>query len=177
MRLVIEPGLASANYWRDLWRYRELLYFPRLARRRGALQANRRSASLGAHPAGLDHGGVRRASAAASASAPARACPTRCWCLRRSCRGSSSRPRCSDASASLIGNANLITKVYFPRLIVPLAAVVTALVDFLITLGLLAALMVWYGVAPSWQMLLLPVFVLLALRCSSLGLRACCWRR
>ena len=74
----------------------------------------------------------------------------------------------SDSSVSLLGNSNLISKVYFPRLLIPGAAVVTALVDFLITLGLLAALMFWYGVAPGWQVLTLPVFVLLTL-CLSLG--------
>ena len=52
--------------------------------------------------------------------------------------------------------------VVFPRLIIPLAAVVTSLVDFLITLGLLVLLMLWYGFAPGWQMLLLPAFVVLA---------------
>ena len=54
-----------------------------------------------------------------------------------------------EASMSLIGNTNLISKVYFPRLIIPLAAVATALVDFAITLVLLAALMAWYGVSPD----------------------------
>jgi lipopolysaccharide transport system permease protein len=68
----------------------------------------------------------------------------------------------TESSGSLIGNANLISKVYFPRLIIPAAAVVTAFVDFVITLGLLAALMLWYGIAPGWQVLTLPAFVLLA---------------
>ena len=54
----------------------------------------------------------------------------------------------TEASASLIGNASLLSKVYFPRLIIPGAAVVTAIVDFVITLVLLAVLMAWYGVAP-----------------------------
>src|SRR5206468_309479 len=56
---------------------------------------------------------------------------------------------------------NLISKIYFPRLIIPCAAVVTSLVDFLITLGLLALLMLWYGIAPGWQLVGLPLFVLL----------------
>ena len=64
--------------------------------------------------------------------------------------------------ASLVGNASLISKVYFPRLLIPAAAVVTAFADFLITLGLLALLMLWYGVAPGWSTLALPFFAALA---------------
>jgi lipopolysaccharide transport system permease protein len=74
----------------------------------------------------------------------------------------------SESSNSLIGNANLISKVYFPRLIVPAGSVITAFVDFLITLGLMAALMLWYQFAPDWRLLTLPLFMLLAV-CASLG--------
>ena len=65
--------------------------------------------------------------------------------------------------ASVIANANLISKVYFPRLLVPMATVVVALIDFAISLTILAGLMIWYGVVPGWQILLLPLFVALAL--------------
>jgi lipopolysaccharide transport system permease protein len=68
----------------------------------------------------------------------------------------------SEASMSLIGNANLISKVYFPRLIVPMAAVMVAFIDFLISLAILVALMVWYAFLPGWQVLLLPVFTAVA---------------
>ena len=68
----------------------------------------------------------------------------------------------SEASNSLINNANLISKVYFPRLIVPTATVVVAFVDFLITFSILLVLMAWYQYLPSWQMLVLPGFILLA---------------
>ncbi len=77
------------------------------------------------------------------------------------CPGSSS-PALSESSGSLIGNANLISKVYFPRLIIPGSAVITALVDFLITLGLMALLMLWYRVAPDWRLLTVPLFMALA---------------
>jgi lipopolysaccharide transport system permease protein len=72
----------------------------------------------------------------------------------------------SDASNSLIGNGSLISKVYFPRLIVPTATVVVAFVDFLISFVLLIAMMAWYRYAPTWQILALPAFVLLAFCCS-----------
>ena len=71
-----------------------------------------------------------------------------------------------DASNSLIGNANLISKVYFPRMIVPAATVVTAFVDFLISLLIMAGMMVYYQFLPGWNMLLLPAFILLALMAS-----------
>ena len=71
-----------------------------------------------------------------------------------------------EASNSLVGNANLIGKVYFPRLIIPCAAAVVALVDFAINLVMLFGLMLWYGYLPSWQMLLLPGFVALAVLAS-----------
>jgi lipopolysaccharide transport system permease protein len=66
----------------------------------------------------------------------------------------------TESAGSLIANTNLISKIYFPRLIVPFAAVITALVDFVITLGMLALLMAWYGFGPGWQLLFLPLLVL-----------------
>jgi homopolymeric O-antigen transport system permease protein len=72
----------------------------------------------------------------------------------------------ADASNSLIGNANLISKVYFPRLIVPISAVMVAFVDFLIGFVILVALMVWYQFMPGWQILLLPVFAGIAFMAS-----------
>src|SRR5439155_10928906 len=71
-----------------------------------------------------------------------------------------------EASNSLIGNERLISKVYFPRLIIPTATVVTAFVDFLISFVILLGLMLYYRFAPSWNILLLPVFILMALLAS-----------
>ena len=67
------------------------------------------------------------------------------------------------SGAGLVGNANLISKVYFPRLIIPFAAVVTPAVDFLLSFVILLGLMVWYGITPTWGVLFLPLFLLLAL--------------
>ncbi len=69
----------------------------------------------------------------------------------------------STSSACLKANQNLITKVYFPRLIIPLAASVSGLLDFLLGVGTLAVLMLVTGIAPSWSLLALPAFVLLAI--------------
>jgi lipopolysaccharide transport system permease protein len=71
-----------------------------------------------------------------------------------------------EAANSVLSNANLISKVYFPRMIVPLATVLVVMIDFAVSLSILAGVMIWYGVAPGWQILLLPVFVVLALLAS-----------
>lgn len=77
----------------------------------------------------------------------------------------------TGASGSLVGSANLVTKVYFPRLILPISKTVSGLVDLLVAFLLLACLMAWYRVVPGWPLLLLPVFVAIAmLTAFSLGL-------
>ena len=68
----------------------------------------------------------------------------------------------SDASSSLISDSNLISKVYFPRIIVPTATLGVAFVDFLISFSIMIALMAWYQFLPGWQLLFLPIFVVLA---------------
>jgi lipopolysaccharide transport system permease protein len=68
----------------------------------------------------------------------------------------------SEASGSLIGNANLITKVYFPRLIVPASSVIVSLVDFGISFLLMLVLFIWFRFVPSWHMIFLPIFTLTA---------------
>src|SRR5262245_58799875 len=69
----------------------------------------------------------------------------------------------SRSGVSLVGSASLITKVYFPRLIVPISAAVAPLVDFAVAFAILLAMMAWFGIAPTWGMLALPLFLLLAL--------------
>jgi lipopolysaccharide transport system permease protein len=67
------------------------------------------------------------------------------------------------ASGSLVGSASLVTKVYFPRLILPLCKTLSGLVDVAVAFGLLALMLAWYRVVPGWPLLLLPVFVFVAL--------------
>jgi lipopolysaccharide transport system permease protein len=69
----------------------------------------------------------------------------------------------SRSGVSLVGSANLISKVYFPRLIIPLSAAVAPLVDFAMAFVILLAMMAWFGIAPTWGVLALPLFLLLAL--------------
>jgi len=74
----------------------------------------------------------------------------------------------SQSSASLVASANLIKKIYFPRLVIPIASVLSALVDFLIALVVLFGMMLAYGIVPGWNALWLPLLILLAL-VTSLG--------
>src|SRR5216117_574706 len=69
----------------------------------------------------------------------------------------------SEASNSLITNANLISKIYFPRLVVPAGSVIISFVEFSITLGLMAMLMLYFQFVPDWRVLALPLFVVLAM--------------
>lgn len=160
---VLEAGRAERHYWRDLWRYRELLYI--LAWRDVVVRY--KQTAIGVAWALLQplaqmvvmvvifskvaqlpsDGGAPYALMVFAAMLP--------WQFFAT--------SVSAASMSLVGNANLISKVYFPRLIIPAAAVVTSLVDFLIAFAILVALMAWYGYAPTWRMLTLPIFMLLAL--------------
>lgn len=159
MRLVIEPGLASANYWRDLWRYRELMYF--LAWRDVVVRY--KQTAIGVAWALIRPGLTllvfvlfRRLMGNPSSGVPdpilvlAAVLP---WQFFASAL--------SDSSASLLGNTSLIAKVYFPRLIIPVAAIAAAFVDFAITLGMLAVLMAWYGMAPTVYLAALPLFIAL----------------
>lgn len=161
--IVIEPGRADKNYWLDLWRYRELFLI--LAWR--DVSVRYKQTIIGAAWAILRPFLTmivftvifgRVAKLPSDGSAPyalmvfAAMLP---WFLFSSAL--------SEASNSLISNTNLITKVYFPRLIVPAATVVTTFVDFLISFVILVLIMTYYQFLPGWNILLLPFFVILAL--------------
>jgi len=69
----------------------------------------------------------------------------------------------TNSSNSLVGSSSLLTKVYFPRLVIPLASVLPPVIDFAIAFVVLLGMMVYYGIAPTWNVLFLPLFLLLAL--------------
>ena len=165
--LIIEAGRADAHYWRDLWRYRDLFYFlawrDLLVRYKqtvfGVLWAVLRPlltmtifVVIFSRLAGLPSDGVPYALLVLGGMLP--------WQFFATAL--------SDSSSSLVTNANLITKIYFPRIILPASSVIVALVDFAITLGLMVVVMAWYRYLPPVRIVLLPVFVLLAL-VSALG--------
>jgi lipopolysaccharide transport system permease protein len=159
-RLVIEPGMTTKNYWRDLWHYRELVYF--LAWRDTVVRYKQTTIGVAwalIRPAltMLVFVGFRRLVGLPSGDVPD---PVLVFAAVLPWQFFSSA--FSEASSSLIGNANLISKIYFPRLLIPFAAVATTLIDFAITLLLLFALMLWYRFLPGWQIAALPFFVVLA---------------
>lgn len=160
MRLVIEPGMAAAHYWRDLWRYRELLYF--LAWRDILVRYKQTAVGIAwvlIRPAltMVAFVAFRRL-----VGAPATRVPEPVLVFAAVLPWQFFATALLESSSSLTGNANLLSKVYFPRIIIPFAAVVTSLVDFAVTLALLAALMAWYGIAPQAPLVLMPLFVVMA---------------
>jgi lipopolysaccharide transport system permease protein len=160
--LVIEPGIADRHYWRDLWRYRELFYV--LAWRDVAVRYKQTII-------GVAWAVVRPFLTMVVftivfgrlAKLPSEgAAPYALMVFAGLLPWQFFSTALSESSASLIGNANLISKVYFPRLIVPTAAVVVSFVDFLVSFAMLAGLMAWYRFMPGWQILTLPAFVAMA---------------
>jgi len=159
--IVIEAGRTERHYWRDLWRYRELFYF--LAWR--DILVRYKQTAIGVlwaliRPlltmivftlvfgklAKLPSGGVPYPILVFAAMLP--------WQFFSSAF--------TEAGNSLITNSNLISKVYFPRLVVPTSAVIVSFADFLISGVILAGLMLWYGYSPDWRIVFLPLFILIA---------------
>lgn len=168
-KLIIEPGLAEKNYFADLWRYRELFYilsWRDISTRYkqtfiGILWALIRPfltmvvftvvfGKLAKLPA---EGGAPYAIMVYAALLP--------WQFFAS--------SLTEASNSLIGNAQLITKVYFPRMIIPSSSIITCFVDFLISFAILIMVMAYYQFMPTLNILLLPVFLVMAFT-AALGL-------
>jgi lipopolysaccharide transport system permease protein len=167
IKTIIDPDHAASGYWRDLWAYRGLFTF--LAWR--DLLVRYKQTVIGIAWAVIrpvltivvfsffktfldDSVKIEDAVlGVAVATIP--------WTLFSSAL--------NESSNSLIVNANLITKVYFPRMIIPVSAVIVCIVDFLISLLILTALMIYFGHAPTWNILYLPLFMLLAV-VASLGM-------
>ena len=163
--LVIEAGKTEKQYWQDIWKYRELFYF--LAWRDILVRYKQTFIGIAwalirpfltmvvftvifGNIAKLPSQGVPYPILVFSAMLP--------WQFF-----SNSLSECSN---SLITNSNLISKIYFPRLIVPTSAVVVSFVDFMISGIILLGLMAWYNFVPSWRILTLPLFIGIAFAAS-----------
>jgi lipopolysaccharide transport system permease protein len=164
-KLVIEAGHTERNYWRDLWNYRELFYFLAwrdiLVRYKQTVVGVSWSVirpvltmliltivfgKLGRMPSG----GVPY--------------PLLVFCGMLPWQFFSTA--LSESGNSLVNNSNLISKIYFPRVIVPSSSVISSFVDFLISAALLGLLMIYYHYLPSGKIVFLPIFVALALAAS-----------
>lgn len=161
--LILEAGRSEINYWSDLWAYRELFII--LAWRDIAVQY--KQTVIGAAWAVVRplltmiiftviFGTLAKLPSEGNAPYPVMVMAGMLpWFLISTIL--------SQASNSLISNQNLIGKVYFPRLIVPVASSIVSLVDFFITFVLLLILMLVLGALPSWKIILLPFFIVFAI--------------
>jgi len=160
--LIIEPGRSGKNYWGDIWNYRELFFF--LAWRDILVRYKQTVIGLAwsiirpfltivimtvvfGQLAKMSSGGAPYAILVCAATLP--------WMFFSTAF--------SDSSNSLIANSNMLTKIYFPRLIVPGSTVIVNFIDFLISLVILIGMMFWYHYVPTWNILVLPLFFILAL--------------
>ncbi|HTA63690.1 MAG TPA: ABC transporter permease [Bacteroidia bacterium] len=160
-RIVIEPGKEGGAYWRDLWNHRELLYYLTLRdiliRYKQTLLGIAWSAFrplltimvftvVFGKIAHLPNNGVPYAVMVCCAILP--------WQFFSNAL--------SDASNSLVNNSEILSKVYFPRMIFPISATSISLVDFVISFGILCLLMLFYAFVPAWTILILPLFLAVA---------------
>jgi len=160
--LVIEAGKTELHYWKDLWRYRELFYS--LSWRDNLVRY--KQTAIGVVWALLRplltmavftvvFGRLAKLPSEGTAPYPVMVFAAMLpWQFFANAL--------AEASGSLIGNANLISKVYFPRLIIPASSIITSFVDFLISGTILAGLMLWYRFAPGWRILTIPCFIAIA---------------
>jgi len=157
---TIESGKAERHYWADLWRYRELFYI--LAWRDIAVQYKQTIMGvLWAVIRPLLTMLIFVVVFGKIAKLPSEGVPYPVFVFAAMLPWTFFATAFTSAGNSLVGNANLISKVYFPRLIIPAASIIVAMVDFLISFTILIALMFWYSYFPTWHMLTLPLFLLL----------------
>ena len=161
-QITITPNTTEKNYWKDLWRFRELFYI--LSWR--DIKVRYKQTVLGVawsiiRP--LLTMLVFTIIFGIIAKLPSEgAAPYAIMVYAAMLPWQFFSNALSESSGSLIGNANLITKVYFPRLIIPMASIITSFIDFLISFVILVGLMIYYQYSPSWNILYLPIFILIA---------------
>ncbi len=166
--LIIEPNKTAKNFWKELWQYRELFYF--LAWRDILVRYKQTIIGIAwalirplltmivftiifSKIAKLPSGGAPYPIMVFAAMLP--------WQFFAT--------SFAEAGNSLISNTNMISKVYFPRLIIPISSVIVSFVDFLISFVILIILMFWYKFVPDVQIFILPLFILIAFAASMAG--------
>ena len=163
--LIIEAGRAERQYWKDLWRYRELFYF--LAWR--DILVRYKQTVIGIAWALIRPFltmVVFTVVFGQLAKLPSEGAPYPILVFAAMLPWQFFSNALAECSNSLISNANLISKVYFPRLIVPASAVIVSFVDFMVSGMILLGLMAWYNFVPSWRILTLPLFIGIAFAAS-----------
>jgi lipopolysaccharide transport system permease protein len=163
--LIIEAGRTEKQYWQDIWRYRELFYF--LAWR--DILVRYKQTVIGIIWALIRPFltmVVFTVVFGQLAKLPSEGAPYPILVFSAMLPWQFFSNSLSECSNSLITNANLLSKVYFPRLVVPTSAIVVSFVDFMISGMILLALMAWYNFVPSWRILTLPLFIGIAFAAS-----------
>lgn len=160
--LIIEAGASEKNYWKDIWRYRELFYI--LSWR--DIKVRYKQTVIGAawsvvRPLLVTLVFTLVFNRVAKLSAPGNT-PYALMVFAGMIPWQFFSNALSEASGSLIGNSNLITKVYFPRIILPASSVITSLVDMVITYGILAGMFLYYQYLPPAQIIFIPVLTVFA---------------
>ncbi|MEJ0030731.1 MAG: ABC transporter permease [Bacteroidota bacterium] len=161
--ILIQPGRSEINYWKDLWKFRELFYI--LSWR--DIKVRYKQTVIGAAWAIIRplltmavftvvFGRIAKLPPEGSA-------PYMLLVFSGLLPWHFFSTSLSEASNSLVTNANLVNKVYFPRLIIPASAVITSLVDLAISFGLMAIMMLFYQFSPNWHIVFLPLMLILAL--------------
>lgn len=160
--LVIEASRSNKNYWNDIWKYRELFFF--LAWRDILVRYKQTVI-------GLAWSLLRpfltmlvfTVIFGRLAKFPSDGIPYPIFVYAAMLPWQFFSTSFTDASNSLIGNANMLTKIYFPRVIIPTSTVIVNFVDFLLSFVLLIGLMIWFHFTPSWTVITLPLFLIQAL--------------
>ncbi len=163
--LLIEAGRTELHYWKDLWRFRELFYFLSW---RDILVRYKQTAI------GIAWSVIRPLMTmivftvvfGKLAKLPSEGAPYPMLVYVAMLPWQFFANSLTESSNSLITNANMLSKVYFPRIIMPASAVIVSLVDFLISFVILVVLMIWYQFIPDWRIVTLPLFLFLALLAS-----------
>jgi lipopolysaccharide transport system permease protein len=163
--LIIEAGRTESQYWKDLWNYRELFYF--LAWRDILVRYKQTVV-------GITWALIRpfltmivfTVVFGSLAKLPSEGVPYPILVFAAMLPWQFFSNSLSECSNSLISNSNLISKVYFPRLIIPTSSVIVSLVDFMISGMILLGLMAWFNFVPGWRILTLPLFILIAFAAS-----------
>ena len=160
--LVIEAGKTEGQYWKDIWHYRELFYF--LAWRDILVRYKQTVIGIAwslIRP--LLTMVVFTIIFGKLAKLPSEGVPYPILVFAAMLPWQFFSNSLSESSNSLIANSNLLSKIYFPRIIMPTSSVIVGLVDFFISFVILAILMIWYQFIPDWRIVTLPFFLMLAL--------------
>lgn len=159
--LLIEPNRPALHYWRDVWRFRELFYF--LVWR--DLLVRYKQTVIGMSWSVLRPLVTMLAFTVVFgflAKLPSNDVPYPLLVFAALIPWNFFANALSEGAGSLVGNANLLTKVYFPRIIIPAGTLAVSLVDLAMSLAIMAVLMLWFGYLPDWRIACLPLFLLLA---------------